>query len=296
MTRLILLLGYLFTLVSLPLMAQSDSGAVSLRRYYSDQRILEFARFLWNKGDFLRAATEYQRYLFTAGDGDRPSIHFAVGRCYLRASQPELAVDDFRKALELAPPSAFRDSAAAAFTGALLLTDRGPEFLHSLRRLYSPDASSYLRTHLTALKALYFLKNHQWEEAQHLLEANRPSGDSFAPLLQIARKGVQLPRKSPVVAGLLSAVIPGSGKIYAGRTFDGLYSFLIVGGTAWLAYEGFRDRGVSGGKGWIFGTAAAFFHLGNIYGSVSAARLANTLREEKLDREIHAQISIWTYF
>ena len=84
-----------------------------------------------------------------------------------------------------------------------------------------------------------------------------------------------MPRKSPGVAGVLSATAPGLGKVYSGRPLEGLYAMLTVGFMGWLGYEGFRGDGLGSLKGWVFGPVAGVFYLGNVYGSVVAAQVEN---------------------
>ncbi|MCD5383470.1 hypothetical protein LR066_01750 [candidate division WOR-3 bacterium] len=86
--------------------------------------------------------------------------------------------------------------------------------------------------------------------------------------------------KSPAIAGLLSSVVPGAGKIYSGRSIDGIQSFITVGAAALQAYLGFRKDGIRSIRGWISSSVGVVFYLGNIYGSVIAARIHN---EEKRD-------------
>ncbi len=86
-----------------------------------------------------------------------------------------------------------------------------------------------------------------------------------APPDSIAKTG-----KSPLLAAAMSAVIPGSGRVYAGRPWDGLMGFLTVAlmaNGAWLANE----NGSAIEKG-IFIPIAAIFYSGEIYGAWRTAK------------------------
>ena len=48
------------------------------------------------------------------------------------------------------------------------------------------------------------------------------------------------PYKSPAIAGVLSTIIPGSGKIYTGETGDGIVAFLTSAVFSFIAYDNFR--------------------------------------------------------
>jgi TM2 domain-containing membrane protein YozV len=84
---------------------------------------------------------------------------------------------------------------------------------------------------------------------------------------------VKPPYKSSALAGILSAVIPGSGKIYVGEWGDGITAFLVTGLLAFLAYDNFRADHTT--RAWIFTGLGAFFYAGNIYGSIASAQIFN---------------------
>jgi TM2 domain-containing membrane protein YozV len=95
-----------------------------------------------------------------------------------------------------------------------------------------------------------------------------------------------LPRKSPLLAGALSAVVPGLGRVYIGRWQDGLVSFLLVGLSAVLSAQGFYDEGSHSVRGWIVGSAGALLYVGNVYGSAVGAVVQRRDAEEALSQEV----------
>jgi tetratricopeptide (TPR) repeat protein len=267
--------------------------------YYSPFNILRFGDFLWQQGDYLRAAAEYQRYLFAGVAPEQPRVFYQLGRCYLKTSQPEQAAAYFHRAAQSARSPSFQDSAAVAFTAALLLARRDETFLQISDSLQARALFPPLQARLLALKGIYYLQRQQWENAYAVFSPaslHNGSDDPIAPLLRLAERGETLPQKSPWLAGAMSTVLPGSGKIYAGRTADGLYSLVLIAGASWLAYEGFRDAGTSSFKGWFFGGAATLFYVGNIYGATVAVRLYNERFKESLAHEVAAQLAIWADF
>jgi TM2 domain-containing membrane protein YozV len=83
----------------------------------------------------------------------------------------------------------------------------------------------------------------------------------------------RLPEKSETLAAVMSAVLPGSGYIYADRVGDGITAFLInalfIAGTiAAINAENYAVAGIVGGIGLPF-------YVGNIYGSANAAKKWN---------------------
>ena len=81
------------------------------------------------------------------------------------------------------------------------------------------------------------------------------------------------PKKNPVLAGILSTIIPGSGKIYSEEYGDGIVAFLTTGLLTFLAYDNFNAEHYP--RGWIFASLAGLFYAGDIYGSISSAQIYN---------------------
>ena len=92
---------------------------------------------------------------------------------------------------------------------------------------------------------------------------------------EYAIRGTNLSTRSPFLAGFLSTIVPGAGRLYIGRVGDAFTSLLLVGLTGWQTYEGFRRDGIASAKGWTLGTLGSIFYVGNIYGSVISARIYN---------------------
>ena len=79
--------------------------------------------------------------------------------------------------------------------------------------------------------------------------------------------------RSPLLASTLSAVIPGAGRLYAGRGWDGLFGFLTVTALANITHR--YNRLNRDGGTLFFGTLTATFYLGEIVGAYRAVVEAN---------------------
>ena len=94
-----------------------------------------------------------------------------------------------------------------------------------------------------------------------------PDGRLVDPVIQSSNPES---RKSPLLAGLISAILPGSGRIYAGRPLDGvmgMWMMYLVGNSAYNALK--KKRPIAGP---LFGIAAGFVYLGEVYGGWRAAK------------------------
>ena len=92
--------------------------------------------------------------------------------------------------------------------------------------------------------------------------------------------------RSPFLAGLMSAVIPGTGKIYAGKTYQGIASMLPIAALALLANESYHKRGPHSAEFYGFGALLTVFYVGNIWGSVFAVKI----NREDYEKSIHQKI------
>ena len=248
-------------------------------RYYSPENVLKFADFLYAQGDYLRAADEYQRYLFYQPQ-ESTHIQYKIAICYRFGGKTEQAIRGFEALLRTNPESQFAGRAYYQIGATYFLQgqfERSVQFLgEALPRIM--DA----RQHAEAeqLIGLSYLKQKQWSEASEVFKALQASDiipiREKAEVYQIyAEKGADLPTRSPFLAGTLSTVIPGAGRLYTGRFADALNTLFTVGLTGWQAYDGFRRDGIASAKGWTFGTLCGIFYVGNIYGSVISARVYN---------------------
>ncbi|MES1165646.1 MAG: hypothetical protein ABUR63_07815 [Verrucomicrobiota bacterium] len=133
------------------------------------------------------------------------------------------------------------------------------------------------------------IRARRWAEARRLAAA--PPAAGLPGLWQqqdgeLIGRYEALPRKSPWLAGALSAAVPGLGRVYIGRVADGIMSFVLIGVTGGLAAQGFYDEGRSSVRGWILGSVAALLYVGNVYGSAVGAIVQRRDAEDALMQEI----------
>ena len=65
----------------------------------------------------------------------------------------------------------------------------------------------------------------------------------------------------------MSAVVPGTGKIYAGDLRSGVSTFLIVGALGGMAAESWARYGLEDWRTIALSSIFGLFYIGNIYGS-----------------------------
>jgi TM2 domain-containing membrane protein YozV len=93
-------------------------------------------------------------------------------------------------------------------------------------------------------------------------------------------------RKSAFWAGLYSAVIPGAGKIYAGKKGQGIGAFLPVALLAGITIEAYNVGGVKSARFITYGTLFSLFYAANIWGSVVAVKIKQREQNNYYDNQI----------
>lgn len=105
-------------------------------------------------------------------------------------------------------------------------------------------------------------------------------------------------RKSAFVAGSLSALVPGLGKVYAGNTAQGLSSFLRVGILGAITAENYLRLGIKHPQTILFASLFSAFYIGNIWGSALSVQIVKTERdlENKANILVGIRVPIRYYF
>jgi tetratricopeptide (TPR) repeat protein len=275
----------------------SNAALFAQTEYFTPLNIRKFADYLYQNSDYQRAAGEYQRYLFVTESIASDSIIFKIGLCYEFQKKTDDARRYYAEIIADFPNRPFNDAAHYQIAHSYFRDgnyQRSIEYINTTVDILQSPHGKYMMRRLTGVN---YLSERNWNQAvSQLTLCGIDSGEIGSDratqlLLGIAHQGLKLPYKNRLLAGLFSTVIPGTGKLYAGRWNDGLYSLILVGMTAWQTYDGFSDHGLHSIKGWIYAPIASTLYLGNIYGSVVAVRLYNRGLEDKLISQIN--VNLW---
>ncbi|HEY6438358.1 MAG TPA: hypothetical protein VIY47_17360, partial [Ignavibacteriaceae bacterium] len=130
----------------------------------------------------------------------------------------------------------------------------------------------FVANYFHKLRSLYFIeiRSNEMRKEDLLNQFDLPQRNQIETFIDLSENPDY---KSPALAGILSAVIPGSGKMYVGEWGDGITGLLITGLFAFLAYDNFKADHTA--RAWIFTGIGAFFYAGNIYGSIASAQIFN---------------------
>lgn len=92
-------------------------------------------------------------------------------------------------------------------------------------------------------------------------------------LLYVRNELASKHKKQPWVAGTLSALVPGLGKVYAGNIGEGIAAFLVTGSLMAVTAENWVKEGPTNWKTITAGLLSTVFYVGNIYGSVATVKV-----------------------
>ena len=97
---------------------------------------------------------------------------------------------------------------------------------------------------------------------------------------------VKAKTKSPVKAALLSAVVPGLGKIYANKTGEGVIGFVQIGALGLMTAESYNKKGISSARFIVAASLFSLFYVGNIWGSYFSVRIKQKEKRNEIENAI----------
>jgi len=231
------------------------------------------------EGDYYRAITEYKKLIVLFPASERlAEARYNIGMAYFRGGEYTSAANSFAEVRNAYTADYF--SSAAFYEGVSYrklgrLEDAEAAFIRSrlFDEMHPVAASAQLGLSLNAFdqgdvqrcraELERFMANHPEDERLPGVEASFRLLDGYE----------STPLKSPSLAGTLSAVLPGSGHVYAQHYKDGAMAFIVnalfIAGTAVaINDENYALAAIVGGVGLPF-------YVGNIYGAANAARKWN---------------------
>lgn len=96
-----------------------------------------------------------------------------------------------------------------------------------------------------------------------------------------------LPERSEFAGSTLSAILPGSGQLYAGRYYDALSTFFITGTFAYGTYEAYQQDLDTATI--LLGSTFLIFYTANVYGGARAVHQYNNESSSRYIRSIKSK-------
>jgi TolA-binding protein len=283
-------------LIALFLFCQTPVASAKQGIVLTDDVQMTLGQAFMEEGDYYRAITEFKKLTFLFPDSERlPEALYGIGMAYYNGKDYGSAAKSFAKVRQTYSKSYFcsaafheglsyeklgrHDDAALAYERARLFDSSHPDAANAHLGLVLNKAE-----HDDIAKAKSELKKFQVSYPENITTA--ASQDSFSLFDAYEAH----PKKSPTLAGTMSAIIPGSGQVYAEHYRDGLMAFVvnglfIAGTIAAIDNENYALAGIVGGVG-------VPFYVGNVYGAANAARKWNI----SLARQLRNDLSITLHY
>ena len=261
-----------FVLISI-----SSFNTVFSQDLFSIENSKQFSEYLLKSGQFELASKELERLVFLEPKND--SLKLNLIKSYRLSKKIDLAISRtqqmYAEINNLPYPMAIEYSK-------LLMEKRdwkGSENFWNESKNISNDNK-------LLLGATVAIFDNSFKIAKTKLDKMEKKDNPLAiEYMEILNKGQKQNLKSPGLAGILSTLLPGSGKFYSKNWKDGLISFVFISALSFNSYRNFNKHGVNNYRGWLNGVIATGFYLGNIYGSVKSAKDYNKKKINILQHE-----------
>jgi len=271
--------------------SQSDSSRPQTETAEARPPLFAFAQSLFETAEYYRAVGEFQRFLFFQPQHPLASqAQLRIALAYFCGERWLQAFEVFRQVTRVAADPAVREAAALWMAEALARRGTHEEAL----RAYRDVMTAYPGTP-TAARAAYLigwslLWLRQWEEARQAfvaIAATSPYYASAQRLASVLDPPPALPQRSPMVARILSTVLPGAGQIYNARMLDGLIGLgvhgALIAGTSAAILAGLEG---AGGIGAFFTWG---FYRAQMVNAAADARAFNVQAEEDFIEQLAAR-------
>lgn len=286
-------------LVHLLCISGSSALAETNQLVVSSDKQFGLAKSLQEQKEFLDAIVEYRRFAYFFPDDDRiAQTRFNIGQCYYELKNYSKAILSFEeiapivgKSHKLAVQSVFKMSECFQ-----KLNDPG-KALNLLMDLTQSTFDIQVKDEALYQIGMIYLENASWDNTQQALShISKPNQERFhvSQTLDGLEETNEIPRKSPFLAGALSAVVPGAGHMYNERYKDALIAFVLNTALIFAAYESFdNDMYAVGGLITLFELG---FYSGNIYSAVNGAYKFNRKSEQDFIQRIKQQFKVNLYY
>jgi len=245
-----------------------------------------FADYLFKEGEYYRAISEYYQLIYQCTDSTKETEFFRnIGRCYYYGADYPGYITFFEKNQPYFEANPIIRTEMDLYLGKSYY-QLGNYQMATSNLVWSDFGSDNLFFNETQFfLGIAYSRMFDWQKAvekMKMVEEGSPYRAAAVNFSRSLQNSSKLPEKKPVMAGILSAIIPGSGYIYCNRIGTGISALVINGLLIWTVSDAIKREQYG------LATTAGFFgigwYVGNIKGSVDAANGYNTrIRNEFID-------------
>ncbi|MBN1999314.1 tetratricopeptide repeat protein [candidate division KSB1 bacterium] len=237
-----------------------------------------FADFLFKKGEYYRAITEYYRvFHFCTDSSKKVSLLCNIGLCYFRGEDYEGYISFFKNNENYFSSHPEQRARMDLYLGKSYYSLNRYQEAISILEGSITRANDYFYNERQFLLGISYARIFAWQKAIQKMELIQPQLEPHIQTVNLCRSlqnFPDLPQKSRFWAGSFSTVIPGAGYFYCNRKQTGLTSLIVNGLIFCAVRDAVRQKqyGIACAAGFLgFG-----WYIGNIRGSIDAADVYNT--------------------
>lgn len=276
---------FFFTGIFLLIISFSSSSICQQINFHSPQNIKSFADFLFCDKDYLRAIYEYEKYLIFFDDD---TVQFKIALSYSSINDQVDAVEKFKKIKKTSP---MYEESKIELLKSLYLLDINSQYFNYADEIIESKSRYSINAEKIKNTSRLLVNNELPDKQIFLFPFDE---DDKNALSNFYDRKVNPGYKSGIIAGILSTIIPGAGKIYTKDYSDGITAFLLTGLFTYLAYTNFEHH--HSARAWIFTAVGAGFYTGNIYGSIASAKIFNAKINFEFDEGVKLFLQEKNYF
>ncbi|HOJ28996.1 MAG TPA: hypothetical protein PL059_07965 [Spirochaetota bacterium] len=220
-----------------------------------------FIAALYSQQEYYQCIAELRRYSLATG----ADMDYSIAFCYYKGKR-------FSEALTVLKSKPDKDSKhylllANIYTALQQYTD-------ALQTLYMCDSNRDNQMQLLLYKNILtvHVAHYDWDNALAFYNSHSDTLKDMRDIFSLLNKAKQ-EAKNPYMAAVLSAMVPGSGHVYAHHYTDGIISFVTVAALAGATYLSYAKG--NGGLMYTFGTLTTIGYAGNVYSAYTSTLYSN---------------------
>ncbi|MFB6342730.1 tetratricopeptide repeat protein [Saccharicrinis sp. FJH62] len=249
---------------------------------YDFEHSLKFGQYLFNTNQYNLAAQEFERAVYFQPQ-DSVS-NFMLFKTYSILNQKDKALIAYRNYSKDYDLKLMPDSYGTLYASLLI---KDGDYDECMSFIEKNCCLSYKSKYIVSTRLVEKDWQEAWDAAE-LLNGNEPN---ISPLLNLVDESKNLKLKHPALGAVFSAIIPGTGKVYAGAWQDGLVGFFMTSISGLLAYRAYDKYGIKNPYTWFLGAMAVGYYSGNVYGGYNTVRKYNLSKEDEIVNKTKLYIS-----
>ena len=257
-------------------------GQQTEKIYYNPNNIKRFADYLYKQQDYKRALVEYKRYNFINGKRELP-VDIKIAKAYRYIRDYSHSTAKFQEILNNTIIDTLYQNINYEIALNYFYQKKYSKTISILQENINVIDNKIIKLRYEKFLSISYLLN--WDFTKSLDISYRLKDEVIKKkIINYNLTGKSLKSKSPFISGFMSSVIPGSGRIYCNRFWEGIQSLVVITLLAYQSYDGYKNNNYT--KFYIYGSLGLGLYLSDIYGSIINANIFNRRQREQFHDQV----------